>query len=94
MSNRRATKCSAIFARELAEGLVVPVLIGSAEGDNGVRRLLKALRHEVPEVAKAAERNGIKTANSSNTAFVVQVLKTLHGGQGGNLSLVRVLSGS
>ena len=36
--------------RELADGLVVPVLIGSAEGDNGVRRLLKALRHEVPEV--------------------------------------------
>ena len=35
--------------RELAEGLVVPVLIGSAEGDNGVRRLLKALRHDVPE---------------------------------------------
>ena len=59
MSNRRATKCSAISRRELAEGLVVPVLIGSAEGDNGVRRLLKALRHEVPEVAKAAERAGI-----------------------------------
>ena len=44
------------LARELCEGLVVPVLIGSAEGDNGVRRLLKALRHEVPEVARAAER--------------------------------------
>ena len=48
------------LARELAEGLVVPVLIGSAEGDNGVRRLLKALRHEVPDVAQAAERGGIK----------------------------------
>ena len=45
--------------RELAEGLVVPVLIGSAEGDNGVRRLLKALRHDVPEVAAAAARAGI-----------------------------------
>ena len=45
--------------RELAQGLVVPVLIGSAEGDNGVRRLLKALRHEVPEVAAAAARAGI-----------------------------------
>ena len=31
------------LSRELAEGLVVPVLIGSAEGDHGVRRLLKAL---------------------------------------------------
>ena len=47
------------LTRELAEGLVVPVLIGSAEGDNGVRRLLKALRHDVPEVAAVATRAGI-----------------------------------
>ena len=45
--------------RELARGLVVPVLIGSAEGDNGVRRLLKALRHDVPEVTAAAARAGL-----------------------------------
>ena len=38
------------LSKELAEGLVVPVLIGSAERDNGIRRLLKALRHEVPDV--------------------------------------------
>jgi elongation factor G len=79
------------LARELGEALVVPVLIGSAAQGNGVERLLKALRHEVPEVAKAAERNGIKTNGND---VVVQVLKTLHGGQGGKLSLVRVLSGS
>jgi elongation factor G len=79
------------LARELGEALVVPVLIGSATQGNGVERLLKALRHEVPEVAKAAERNGIKTNGND---VVVQVLKTLHGGQGGKLSLVRVLSGS
>ena len=30
------------------EGLLVPVLIGSAERGNGITRLLKALRHEVP----------------------------------------------
>ena len=40
------------LTKELADGLVVPVLIGSAEGDNGIRRLLKALRHEVPDVAR------------------------------------------
>ena len=79
------------LARELGEALVVPVLIGSAAQGNGVERLLKALRHEVPEVAKAAERNGIKTNGGE---VIVQVLKTLHGGQGGKLSLVRVLSGS
>ena len=48
------------LARELADAKVVPVLIGSAEGDHGVRRLLKALRHEVPEVARVVERLGIK----------------------------------
>ena len=43
------------LAKELAEGLVVPALIGSAEKDNGVHRLLKALRHECPLPARAAE---------------------------------------
>ncbi len=78
--------------RELAEGLVVPVLIGSADGDHGVRRLLKALRHEVPEVAAAIARAGIKPARAGG-AVVVQVIKTFHGGHG-RLSLGRVLSGT
>jgi elongation factor G len=75
--------------RELAESLVVPVLIGSAEGDNGVRRLLKALRHDVPDVGAAAARAGL----TPNGEAVVQILKTIHGGHGGKLSLVRVLRG-
>ena len=76
--------------RELAEGLVVPVLIGSAERDNGVRRLLKALRHEVPDVAQTAKRLGF--ADDGETR--VQILKTYHSSHGGKLSLGRVLSGS
>jgi elongation factor G len=76
------------LARDFADALLVPVLIGSAEGDNGVRRLLKALRHEVPDVTRAAARLGV----TEGTA--VQVLKTSHGGHGGKQSLVRVLSGS
>ena len=76
------------LSRELAEGLVVPVLIGSAEGDHGVRRLLKALRHEVPEVTAAAKRAGITTG-----ATVVRVIKTFHGGHG-RLSLGRIISGT
>src|SRR5215469_1595593 len=48
------------LSKELAEGLVVPALMGSAEKDNGIRRLLKALRHEVPEVSSATNRLGIK----------------------------------
>jgi len=76
--------------RELAEGLVVPVLIGSADGDNGVRRLMKAMRHDVPGVEAAAARAGVGSSGDA----VVQVLKTIHGGHGGKLSLARVLRGS
>ena len=75
--------------RELAEGLVVPVLIGSAEGDNGIRRLLKSLRHDVPDVGAAAGRAGF----SGGGEAIVQIIKTLHGGHGGKFSLARVLRG-
>ena len=78
------------LAKELAQGLVVPVLIGSAEGDNGIRRLLKALRHEVPDVSEAAKRLGLEPAGDA----VVQILKTYHSSHGGKLSLARVLSGT
>lgn len=78
------------LCRELAEGLVVPVLIGSAEGDNGVRRLLKALRHEVPDVAATAARLGLK----ANGDTLVQIVKTYHSSHGGKLSLGRVMAGT
>jgi elongation factor G len=77
------------LARELAEGLITPVFFGSAENGNGVLRLLKALRHEVPGVAATAKRLGL-AANNGATA---QVLKTFHTAHGGKLSLARVLSG-
>jgi len=79
------------LARELSQGLVVPVLIGSADGDNGIRRLLKALRHEVPEVSAAAKRVG---AEPHGNDAVVQILKTYHSSHGGKLSLARVLTGT
>lgn len=74
--------------KDLVAGLIVPVFIGSALGYNGVRRLLKAWRHEVPEVSVAAARLGV----SSNDP-VLQVLKTYHTNHGGKLSLARVLAG-
>ena len=77
------------LTRELAEGHIVPVLLGSAERDNGVRRLLKALRHEVPDVAVAAARQGM-TGHGDDP--VLQVVKTVHGA-GGKLSVARVLRG-
>jgi elongation factor G len=78
------------LSRELAEGLVVPALLGSAETGNGVERLLKALRHEVPQVSAAAAR--LKLDAGADT--VVQVLKTFHSSHGGKISLVRVMAGT
>jgi elongation factor G len=77
------------LAKELADGVVVPALMGSAERDNGIRRLLKALRHEVPEVGAATARLGIANGPES----VVQILKTYNGAHG-KLSLVRVMTGT
>ncbi len=77
------------LAQDLAQGQICPVLIGSAENGNGIRRLLKAIRHEVPTVAATAERLGV-----DDNACVAQILKTYHTAHGGKLSLVRVLSGT
>ena len=78
------------LSRELADGHIVPVLIGSAENGNGIRRLLKALRHEAPTVAQTVERLGV---TASGDTAVAQVMKTFHTTHGGKLSLARVLTG-
>src|SRR5580658_3133216 len=75
--------------RELREGLVCPVMMGTATRTNGVLRLLKALRHESPGVAETAKRLGVKGGSES----VAYVLKTLNTGHGGKMSVARVLSG-
>lgn len=76
------------LAKELREGVICPVLIGSAERGNGILRLLKALRHEAPGVDQAAQRLGVADWPSA-----LAVLKTLHTAHGGKLSLMRVLRG-
>jgi elongation factor G len=78
------------LARELREGLICPVLLGSALRENGVLRLMKALRHEAPGVTETAKRLG---AASSGKDALAYVFKTLHLAHGGKLSLTRVLSG-
>jgi elongation factor G len=77
------------LTRELREGLVCPILMGTATRANGVLRLLKALRHESPGVADTAKRLGMKAGGDP----VAYVLKTLHTTHGGKISVVRVLSG-
>ncbi len=76
------------LAKELREGAICPVLIGSAERGNGIFRLLKALRHETPHVDQAAGRLGVASWPSALAIF-----KTLHTQHGGKLSLTRVLRG-
>jgi elongation factor G len=77
------------LARELKERHVVPVLIGSADRGNGVTRLLKALRHETPSLAETRGRLGLPADGPP----LAQVIKTLHTGHGGKLSVARVLRG-
>ena len=47
------------LARELREGHVAPLLMGSATQGHGVTRLLKALRHEAPGVGSTRARLGV-----------------------------------
>lgn len=75
---------------ELGADLIVPVFIGIAEQDYGVRPLLDALVREAPAPAVTAERRGI-TLHPEMT--VAQVLKTYYTPQGGKLSLVRLWQG-
>ncbi|HST94939.1 MAG TPA: GTP-binding protein, partial [Microvirga sp.] len=78
------------LAREVRERHVVPVLIGSADRGNGVTRLLKAIRHEAPGIAETRVRLGLPDGGPP----LAQVLKTLHTGHGGKVSIARVLRGS
>jgi elongation factor G len=77
------------LAKELRDGLVCPVLMGAASRTNGVLRLLKALRHEAPDVSVTAKRLGLKAGNEP----IAYVMKTLHTAHGGKMSIVRVLNG-
>ncbi len=77
------------LTREMQEDLIVPVMIGSAEHGHGVRRLLKALRHEVPAARATADRLGIP-----EDALVAQIFKTLYAPHVGKLSLTRVWRGT
>lgn len=76
------------LATELREGLICPVMLGSAENGNGILRLLKMLRHEAPGVERVRARLGIP--DKGVAAAIVETRHTLHGGK---LSIARVLSG-
>ena len=75
---------------ELGADLVVPVFIGVAESDYGVRPLLDALVREAPEPEVTAKRRSITSTGEA----LAQVLKTYYSPQGGKLSLVRLWRGT
>ena len=68
---------------------VVPVFMGVADQDMGVRRLLEALAREVPEPGARAAALGLDTEGGP----VVQVLKNFYLPHAGKLSLVRIWRG-
>jgi len=73
------------LARETGGNLGVSVLFGSASSSWGVRRLLKAMRHEAPSPQSAADRLGVSDPS-------LYVFKIVHGSIG-RLALSRVLGG-
>jgi elongation factor G len=77
------------LASELREGQICPVLLGCATRENGVLRLMKALRHEAPGVAETAQRLGV----ADDKTALAYVMKTTHLQHGGKLSLTRILRG-
>src|SRR5437660_9495157 len=61
------------LAKELRDGIICPVLIGSATRTNGVLRLLTALRHEAPAIADTVKRAGV-AADGDGRARVMEPL--------------------
>ena len=78
--------------QELSADLIVPVFVGIAEQDFGIRPLLDALVKEAPAPDITAARRGLKT--KTDGATIAQILKTFYTPQGGKLSLVRVWQGT
>jgi elongation factor G len=78
------------LAQDLKKDLIVPVLLGAAAQDHGVRRLWKALRHEAPSAVETAARLGIAAQGEP----LAQVIKTYHLPHTGKLSLARVWRGA
>jgi elongation factor G len=78
------------LTQDFQKNLIVPVFVGAAGQDHGVRRLWKALRHEAPGPAETAARLGIAAEGEP----LAQVFKTYHLPHTGKLSLVRVWRGA
>jgi elongation factor G len=77
------------FARDVADDLVVPVLLGAAEHQSGVERLLKALRHDTPPLEATWARQHIP-----NETVIARVFKTVYVPHTGKASHIRLFRGT
>ncbi|HLY46036.1 MAG TPA: elongation factor G [Stellaceae bacterium] len=77
------------LTQDFQKNLIVPVFVGAAAPDHGVRRLWKALRHETPTPRETMARLGIAAEGEP----LAQVFKTYHLPHTGKLSLARVWRG-
>ncbi|WP_428684561.1 elongation factor G [Reyranella sp.] len=75
---------------EFGADQIVPVLLGAGDRENGVRRLLKALRHDTPTVGVTAQRRSLH----SNGVSTAECFKVLHQSHAGKLSLCRIWAGT
>src|SRR5204862_250758 len=66
---------------EFGADQISPVLLGAGDRENGVRRLLKALRHDTPTVAETAKRRALP----SNGVAMAECFKVLHQSHAGKL---------
>src|SRR5262249_40665429 len=81
-------KVFANLVKEVQEGQIVPVLLGSAENGNGILRLLKALRHEAPFAERPAGELTLENARCA-----ARVLKAGYSPHGRKRSIGRVRAG-
>ncbi|MDB5396242.1 MAG: Elongation factor G-like protein [Rhodospirillales bacterium] len=75
--------------KDQASGAIVEVLLGTATHSNGVLRLWKALRHDVPDPMETAARRGIAATGQP----LVQIFKSQYRPHTGKLSYARVWRG-
>jgi elongation factor G len=77
------------LSRDLAADLIVPVFFGSATHDHGISRLLKCLRHDVPDPTDSRWRMGLLPEGGP----CGRVFKTVHAAHTGKLSYARIWRG-
>ena len=77
------------LTKDFQEDSIVPVFLGAGEQAHGVRRLLKALRHEVAESLNTISRLDLPAGEP-----LLEVFKTYHLPRTGKISLSRVWRGA